>query len=664
MEPSSNALPRLDLADLTDSARWLRGIATATQTLMTQTDLEQALRMALGCVGQAAQVEVVSVLQANDWGMSSSTMLESAAPVPGPGEQTGELSPERAKAKCSLVLSAQWSNNYNADTTSQRIHSGELGAIWHPLLLRWQKEWLAGRAVFGPIEHFPPEEQQLLLAQGVQSLVALPIHIQHPGGQPIFWGVLGLEAEQPLNWSLTEISTLCSVAACIGGAIARDAEHRHLQALNQALQSQVNVALLPAEHSEGSGTTGGEYIPSRISLPSAPPSQNLTDVITDQRRQAKQDFLTSLNQGLSAPLTGVLSQAQRLNRTVKLGAEEEQGLAMIHQHGSQLLQQIHWMLDLDRLRSNDLILHPDLVHFPAFLQGIVEAFRRDVEQTGQLLVYQPSCDLPLGVIVDVPRLQQVLMALLTSAKGEGQHGQITFSIRVLSHRITPRPKAARLKFSVTKTTQNLEDVTYRPVTPEQAGERGGDLAIAVSQQLLLLMGGELLPEPWVATSYHWGFELELPVQDDWHHQTLSHSQVVGYEGPRQRILVVDDRWENRGVLTSLLMSLGFEICEAVDGQDGLKQLASFKPDLVITDLVMPVLDGFAMMAEIRAQAEWEELPILVSSASVDLREQQRSLKQGGDDCLRKPIQLEELLGLLEKHLGLRWHYRDGDAALQ
>ncbi len=630
MDSSFNAL---DITDLSDSARWLRGIATATQALVTHDDLGQAIRMALGCVGQVAQVEIVSVFQANGWGIPRQDWLE----------------PVMVNADSSLILSSQWSRDDQLDET---LRSGEPGAIWHPLLLRWQKEWLAGRAIYGQVESFPPEEQPLFLAQGVQSLVALPIQVKLPAGKPLFWGVLGLEAQQPLHWSLTEISTLCSVAACIGGAIARDAEQRRLRTINHSLQAQLNASLLAAS-AEGAVEESRHW-----DRPAVPAPQNLTEALAHQRRQTKQDFLTSLNQGLSEPLNGVLGQAQRLNRTLKLGAEEEQGLVMIHQHGSQLLQQIHWMLDLDRLKANELTLHPQLVHLPSCLQCIMEVCQKDVEQAGLLLVYQPALNLPLGVIVDVPRLQQILMALLKSATGEGKRGQITFSIKVLAHRITPRPQANRLRFSITRTARDPDEVTAALPTSEQAGEREGDLAIAVAQQLLLLMGGELLPEPWAATSHHWGFELELPVQDDWHQQTLDTSRAVGFEGPRRRILVVDDRWENRGALTSLLAPLGFELCEAIDGQDGLRRLQSFKPDLVITDLVMPVLDGFAMMAQIRAQPEWEELPILVSSASVDLREQQRSLEQGGDDCLTKPIQLEELLGLLEKHLGLRWIYRD------
>lgn len=649
MDGPFKALPELDISDLSDLARWLRGITTATQVLVTHESLEQGIRTALGCIGQASQVEVVSILQANNWGIARPDQLGPSARSHHPHDSTQR----------SLVLRSRWSRNDELADTVKTIDAGRLDAIWHPLVLRWQKEWLAGRVIYGQLENFPSKEQKILAAQGVEFLVALPIQVQRPTGPPYFWGVLGLEAKQSLDWSLTKISALRSVAACIGGVIARDSEQQGHPASNHDLQEKPSPGRQPTNPNSKLSDQKSRTI--ECSVKSHSPK--LLRSLAEHQRQTKQGFLLSIEQKLSQPLQEMLGQTQHLNRTLKLEATEEQGLAKIHQYGSQLLQQIHWILDLDHLKSGGLSLTPSSVHFPSFLQGIIEICRAELEQAGLLLVYQPELNLPLGVDVDVARLKQVLMALLRSAIGEGHHGQITFSIRRLSHHDTShqnpsQPSANRLHFSVTKTARDPDEVTSALIDVESHSQDEAGLEIAVAQKLVMLMGGKSLPEPWVSTSHHWGFELELLAQFDWPQKMLDSWGAVGYEGARRRILIVDDRWENRGALTSLLAPLGFEICEAMDGQDGLKRLRSFQPDLVITDLVMPVLDGFTMLAKIRAQAEWEELSILVSSASADLREQQRSLKLGGDDFLTKPVQLEELLGLLEKHLSLRWIYSD------
>ncbi|MCU0570267.1 MAG: response regulator [Oculatellaceae cyanobacterium Prado106] len=153
--------------------------------------------------------------------------------------------------------------------------------------------------------------------------------------------------------------------------------------------------------------------------------------------------------------------------------------------------------------------------------------------------------------------------------------------------------------------------------------------------------------------------MELPIAQDWHQQqTAAVGNIVGYEGAQRHLLVVDDRWENRAVLLNLLEPLGFLITEAEHGQDGLEQLQQQRPDLVITDLAMPVMDGFEMLQRIRNDEEWRSLKVIVSSASVAQLDQQMSLDAGGDDFLAKPVQVPDLFKLLKKHLDLNWITED------
>jgi CheY-like chemotaxis protein len=134
--------------------------------------------------------------------------------------------------------------------------------------------------------------------------------------------------------------------------------------------------------------------------------------------------------------------------------------------------------------------------------------------------------------------------------------------------------------------------------------------------------------------------------------------------PRQ-ILVVDDRWENRAVVVNLLEPLGFKVIEADNGQDGLDKLQQdgsdwIRPDLVITDLSMPVMDGFEFLQQIRNHEQLKTLTVIVSSASVAESDRQMSLNAGGDDFLAKPLQANELFRLLAHHLHLTWVYEATD----
>ena len=120
-------------------------------------------------------------------------------------------------------------------------------------------------------------------------------------------------------------------------------------------------------------------------------------------------------------------------------------------------------------------------------------------------------------------------------------------------------------------------------------------------------------------------------------------------------MIVDDNGENRSIVVNLLSGIGFEITEATNGQDGLDQVVEFKPDLIITDLSMPVMNGLEMIRNLR-MLSFDYLPIIVSSASVFESDQHESLEVGGDEFLPKPVQATELFQKLQKHLKFDWIY--------
>ena len=133
-------------------------------------------------------------------------------------------------------------------------------------------------------------------------------------------------------------------------------------------------------------------------------------------------------------------------------------------------------------------------------------------------------------------------------------------------------------------------------------------------------------------------------------------KVTGYQGQRKTILIVDDRWENCSVLFNLLEPLGFEIIEAANGRQGLTQAQLARPDLVLTDLMMSELDGFGLITAITADDTLKSIPIVGSSANVFDADQHKCLDAGAVDFLPKPVQIDELLAVLQRHLNLEWVY--------
>jgi len=196
---------------------------------------------------------------------------------------------------------------------------------------------------------------------------------------------------------------------------------------------------------------------------------------------------------------------------------------------------------------------------------------------------------------------------------------------------------------------------------QQAGERhyqaqGTGLGLAISKRLVEMMGGELHVESTLGQGTTFWMELDLPEVFSMIPKQTEKRIIIGIDGPSRKVLVVDDQWENRSVLVNLLKPLGFEIMEASNGQESVEKARQFRPDVILMDLVMPVMDGFEATRSIRQVNELTDVIIIVTSASAFQQDQEVSLAAGCNDFLAKPIQLDEMLEKLREHLKLEWVY--------
>jgi len=385
----------------------------------------------------------------------------------------------------------------------------------------------------------------------------------------------------------------------------------------------------------------------------------------DSANHAKSEFLANMSHELRTPLNGILGYAQILGRSKVLPEQERHGVNIIHQCGSHLLSLINDVLDISKIEARKLELTPQSIYLPALLQGVVEISQIRAQQKNIKFHYEPDANLPGGVVTDEKRLRQVLINLLGNAVKFTDKGSVTFQVRQLELNHNKIPSAS-LRFAVKDTGVGIsnEDMqklfqAFEQVGDHQRQAEGTGLGLAISQQIVQLMGGKIQVQSQLGVGSEFYFDLELPLATDWiQQQTSKVEHIIGYVGAQRQILVVDDRWENRAVIVNLLAPLGFAVIEATDGQDGLDKMRVQLPDLVITDLSMPIMDGFEMLNQLRNDSNLKQLKVIVSSASVSQLDQQMSLDAGGDDFLAKPIQSQDLFHLLASHLQLIWKYEE------
>ena len=419
----------------------------------------------------------------------------------------------------------------------------------------------------------------------------------------------------------------------------------------------------------------------------------------DVANNAKSEFLANMSHELRTPLNGILGYAQILQRSQTMTKSELDGVGIIHQCGAHLLTLINDILDLSKIEARKLELHNSDFHFASFLTGVVEMCRIRAKQKGISFTSILDPQLPVAVQADEKRLRQVLINLLGNAIKFTDSGGVTFKVEVIANRslliansqeqlaisneqlpLRGPPVASvgkaviRAGSSMNKIRFEIED-TGVGITPEQlekiflpfeqVGEKkkqveGTGLGLAISCKIAELMGSEIKVESTSGVGSKFWLDLDLEIATEWV-QTASvvqNKKIVGIQGEKPKILIVDDQWENCSVIVNLLESIGCYCFEASNGQDGLSKAEEIQPDLVITDLAMPVMDGFEMMRALRSSPQLQNVAIIVSSASVFETDQYKSLQAGGNEFLPKPVQIDELFKLLQKYLQLQWIYEE------
>lgn len=378
---------------------------------------------------------------------------------------------------------------------------------------------------------------------------------------------------------------------------------------------------------------------------------------------AKSQFLANMSHELRTPLNAILGYAQILQRNTIIQTEVREKIAIMERSGEHLLTLINDILDLSKIEAGKLELQPTEMNLSIFFEEVVHLFELRAQQKG--LEFRYEChhasatwphEFPTIIMADVKRLRQILLNLLSNAIKFTETGHVILCVTYL-----PETMLVEVKDSGRGIASAELDTIFEPF--QQVGDQqcieGTGLGLPICRQLATLMGGELK----VSSVPQQGsvFSLEIPLQVvQWDADPQSPSAIVterpviGYQGPRQKILVVDDMKANRALLLDCFRVLGFTLAEAGDGLEALRIAADFRPDIIFMDVRMPLLDGLEVTRQLRAMNDFAETVIFIMSASVFQEQKQQALEVGGNAFLSKPINIDKMLAAMAKHGQIRW----------
>jgi signal transduction histidine kinase len=408
--------------------------------------------------------------------------------------------------------------------------------------------------------------------------------------------------------------------------------------------------------------------------------------------RAKTIFFSNVSHEFRTPLTLMLGPIEDLLQRgyEDLSTAARTQLEVVNRNGLRLLRLVNTLLDFSRIEAGRVraTYRPtDLAGLTADLSSV---FRAAIEHAGlKLIVNCPK--LPEPVYVDREMWEKIVLNLLSNAFKFTLRGQIEVSLRIANSQVELRVIDTGIGIPA-KELPRLFERFHRVENAQGRTHEGSGIGLALVQELVRLHGGSIgaesvagegttfivriptglahlpkeqissedidlsgVPEaiPFVQEALRW-----LPDRpkedargglDESDYRDELAAPISKNDAPRARVLVADDNADMRQYVTRLLIGR-YQIECVSDGITAFVQAREWKPDLILTDIMMPRLDGFGLLRRVREDTDLRETPVIMLSARAGEESRVEGLDAGADDYLVKPFSARELIARVEVHL--------------
>ncbi len=421
--------------------------------------------------------------------------------------------------------------------------------------------------------------------------------------------------------------------------------------------------------------------------------------------RAKTAFFSNVSHEFRTPLTLMLGPLEELLAGVSSPDEVRRQAELAHRNGTRLLRLVNSLLDFSRIEAGRVLATYQPTDLASFSADIASSFRSAVEKAGMTLTLHCK-PLPDPVFIDRDMWEKVLLNLLSNAFKFTWEGGITLSVTPSADGRSALVRVRDTGIGIPESEMpKLFERFHRIEGAQGRSYEGSGIGLALVQELVKLQGGEISAEsrPGAGTTFTvllpFGYQHLPPqrVQTEASEQTdvtraheyveealrwLPHAApqleiegelstpglgAIATQGVAQsagkRVLLADDNTDMRGYVRRLLEGHGYVVDAAGDGEAALALAQVRKPDLILTDVMMPRLDGFGLLKRIRNDPGLADIPVLMLSARAGEESKVEGLEAGADDYLIKPFAARELVARVHSNIQMAEVRREANRAV-
>jgi len=378
----------------------------------------------------------------------------------------------------------------------------------------------------------------------------------------------------------------------------------------------------------------------------------------EQANRAKSEFLANMSHEIRTPMNAILGFSEILKERLYDMPQYHEYFNGIVESGQNLLRLINAVLDLSKIEAGRMDLRPETVPLRMVLHEIQHTFSLKIQEKGLLFKQYTSADMPEKVHIDGTRFRQILFNLVGNAVKFTHEGSITVILNSTLSEDGEHPMVD-LHLEVRDTGIGIpEHDLLRIFDPFQQAEHqtaqvtGTGLGLTITKRLVEMMGGTISVESTVNTGTCFTVKIpHVPVIEDASEYAMQ--QVSAMNDVRfapATILIVEDQRSNRDVIKAFLEDYeGLQVIEAENGQEVLELLKHTRPNLILMDIQMPVMDGYEVTQQIKDHPQWRTIPVIAVTAYA-MKGQREKFQQIFDMYLSKPIVKQTLISTLAQFL--------------